>query len=128
MTRKYLPNLMIEQTLTHFFCLPLLQQLENKDQIPLKKEAEKKGFYPVGIAIIPGSRRIKMRTDSLERWIESGNHADMEWMTSRSRIEAEILLKGVKSVLVGGLNYFVLHRLLSRLSIERDTIIDPNRN
>ncbi len=74
----------------------------------LKKEAEKKGFYPVGIAIIPGSKRIKMRTDSLERWLEGGNHADMEWMKSPARIEIQKLLEGVKSVLVVGLNYFTV--------------------
>ncbi len=72
----------------------------------LKKEAEKKGFFPVGIAMIPGSRRIKMRTDSLERWLEGGNHADMKWMESPARIEIEKLLEGVQSVLVVGLNYF----------------------
>ena len=72
----------------------------------LKKEAEKKGFSPVGIAIIPGSKRIKMRTASLQRWIARGNHADMEWMKSPGRIEIEKLLDGVQSVLIVGLNYF----------------------
>ena len=74
----------------------------------LKKEAEKKGFFPVGIATLPSSKRIKMRTASLERWINAGNHADMKWMDSPARLEIQKLLKGVKSVLVVGLNYFTI--------------------
>ncbi len=72
----------------------------------LKKEAEKKGFFPVGIATLPGSERMRLRTDSLERWLEGGNHADMEWMRAPARLEIEKLLEGVQSVLVVGLNYF----------------------
>ncbi len=74
----------------------------------LKKEALRIGFNAVGIANIPGSPRIKLRTNSLERWINAGNHADMEWMRSGSRQETNQLLKGLKSILVVGLNYFTI--------------------
>ncbi|AAP99053.1 MULTISPECIES: tRNA epoxyqueuosine(34) reductase QueG [Prochlorococcus] len=83
---------------------------ESQDELSysLKREAEKKGFQPVGIARITKSKRIKLRTDALERWIEAGHHADMNWMKAPARIEAEKLLYGVKSVLVVGLNYFTI--------------------
>ena len=74
----------------------------------LKEKARSKGFDPVGIAQIPGSNRLKMRTESLERWLNAGHHADMEWMKSPARLEIETLLKGAQSVLVVGLNYFTL--------------------
>ncbi|KGG14490.1 MULTISPECIES: tRNA epoxyqueuosine(34) reductase QueG [unclassified Prochlorococcus] len=74
----------------------------------LKIEAQKFGFNPVGIARIPGSERIKMRNESLERWINAGHHADMQWIKSPARLNPEILLKDVKSVLVVGLNYFTI--------------------
>ncbi len=87
----------------------------------LKKEALKQGFNPVGIANIPGTHRIRMRTDSLQRWLERGNQADMKWMEAKSRIKTELLLKGVKSVLVVGLNYFTKpeNNTSSKLKIAR---------
>ncbi len=87
----------------------------------LKKEAFKQGFNPVGIAEIPGSKKIKMRTDALERWLKVGHHADMEWMKSPARVDAEKLLPGVKSILVVGLNYFTNPKNVTenRLSIGR---------
>ena len=81
------------------------QELLSSD---LKQKARSKGFDPVGIARIPGSNRLKMRTESLERWLNAGHHADMEWMKSPARLEIETLLKGAQSVLVVGLNYFTL--------------------
>ncbi len=74
----------------------------------LKQKAMSQGFNPVGIAQIPGSNRIQMRTKSLERWLTAGHHADMEWMKSTKRLEIEQILKGAQSVLVVGLNYFTL--------------------
>ncbi|WP_269622066.1 tRNA epoxyqueuosine(34) reductase QueG [Prochlorococcus marinus] len=83
-----------------------MASFNEKLSVELKAEAKKRGFNPIGIAKIPGSKRIKMRSESLERWLNAGNHADMEWMKAPRRFEAEKLLKGVKSVLVVGLNYF----------------------
>ncbi len=73
----------------------------------LKEEAKRLGFNPVGIARIPGSSRVKLRTEALERWLNSGHHAEMKWMEAPRRKNIETLLEGVKSVVAVGLNYYV---------------------
>tara|TARA_Y100001968_G_scaffold329673_1_gene379577 strand:+ start:1362 stop:2336 length:975 start_codon:yes stop_codon:yes gene_type:complete len=73
----------------------------------LKEKAKEEGFNPVGIAKVPGSRRIKLRTAALERWLEAGHHSDMNWMKAERRRKIEALLEGVSSVLAVGLNYYV---------------------
>ncbi len=82
----------------------------NKEQVQitndLKKEAKRLGFSPVGIARVPGSKRLQMRSLALQRWLEAGYHAEMGWMEAPSRLNIEKLLTGVESVLVVGLNYF----------------------
>ena len=42
----------------------------------LKAEAQKQGFDPIGIASIPGGKRLNLRTKALERWLEAGNQAE----------------------------------------------------
>ena len=73
----------------------------------IKKKAFEEGFDAVGIAKVPGSPRIKLRTASLERWLQAGHQAKMEWMRSPRRKNVEHMLKGVQSVLAVGLNYYV---------------------
>ena len=73
----------------------------------IKEKAIKEGFDVVGIATVPGSSRIKLRTDSLERWLQAGHQAKMEWMKNPRRKNIENLLEGVQSVLAVGLNYYV---------------------
>ena len=73
----------------------------------LKEKAKGLGFNPVGIARVPGSTRLKLRTAALERWIEAGHHADMNWMKATRRKNIETMLMGVKSVVAVGLNYYV---------------------
>ncbi len=73
----------------------------------LKEQAKDQGFNPVGIARVPGSTRLKLRTAALDRWLEAGHHADMNWMQAPRRKNIETLLTGVKSVLAVGLNYYV---------------------
>ena len=73
----------------------------------LKEKAKQEGFNPVGIARVPGSSRMKLRTAALERWLEAGNHGSMNWMEAPRRKNIEGLLKGVKSVLAVGLNYYI---------------------
>ena len=73
----------------------------------IKEKAFEEGFDAVGIAKVPGSSRIKLRTASLERWLQAGHQAKMEWMTSPRRKNIENMLQGVKSVLAVGLNYYV---------------------
>jgi len=73
----------------------------------LKKKAFEEGFDAVGIAKVPGSPRIKLRTASLERWLQAGHQGKMEWMRSPRRKNIEHMLKGVQSVLAVGLNYYI---------------------
>ena len=48
----------------------------------LKHRAAEEGFNPVGIARIPGSPRLQLRTQALQRWLDHGHQADMAWMAA----------------------------------------------
>ena len=71
----------------------------------LKKRAIFEGFAVSGIASIPGSSRIKLRTASLEKWLGNNYHGEMKWMEAEKRKDIESLLNGAKSVLTVGFNY-----------------------
>ena len=71
----------------------------------LKERAIKEGFTISGIASIPGSSRLKLRNDALDRWLSNGNHGEMKWMEAERRKDISSLLKGAKSVLSVGFNY-----------------------
>ena len=71
----------------------------------LKKKAIFEGFAISKIASIPGSSRLRLRTKSLERWLENNYHSEMKWMEAERRKNIESLLKGAKSVLTVGFNY-----------------------
>ncbi len=73
----------------------------------IKEKALEEGFDAVGIAKVPGSSRIKLRTASLDRWLQAGHQAKMEWMKNSKRKNIENMLQGVQSVLAVGLNYYV---------------------
>ena len=80
--------------------------MENKKlTIELKEKAKSEGFALAGIASIPGSSRINLRTKALERWLEKDYHGEMKWMEADRRKNIESLLIGAKSVLAVGLNY-----------------------
>ncbi len=79
---------------------------QNQLSHELKEKAKTEGFSPVGIARVPGSKRINLRTASLERWLNAGYHADMNWMAAPKRRQIEELLEGVNSLLAVGLNYY----------------------
>ena len=63
-----------------------------------------------GIASIPGSSRIKLRTNALERWLSNNHHADMKWMEAEKRKNIDSLLENAKSVLSVGFNYISSHK------------------
>ncbi len=86
-----------------------MEQIEEKIKLSekLKRKAFEEGFDAVGIAKVPGSSRIKLRSEALERWLEAGHQAKMGWMNAKRRKNIETLLDGVQSVLAVGLNYFV---------------------
>merc|ERR1712093_498217 len=73
----------------------------------IKEEAFKEGFDAVGVARIPGSSRINLRTAALERWLQAGHQAKMEWMKNPRRKNIEHILQGVQSVIAVGLNYYI---------------------
>ncbi len=84
----------------------------------LKKRAIFEGFAISGIASIPGSERIKLRTDALDRWLSQNYHGEMKWMEAKRRKNIESLLKGAKSVLSVGFNYLNEEKVnISKLKI-----------
>ena len=81
--------------------------LQNKKEISkkLKEKAINEGFTISGIASIPGSSRIKLRTFALDRWLSNDHHGSMKWMEAERRKNISSLLEGAKSVLSVGFNY-----------------------
>ena len=73
----------------------------------LRHRARAEGFEPVGIARVPGSERMQLRTAALQRWLEAGHHADMGWMAAPRRLDPRGLLDNAQSLLAVGLNYYV---------------------
>ena len=51
----------------------------------LRARAEGLGFAPVGLAAVPGSPRLSLRTAALERWLAAGHQAGMAWMNDPRR-------------------------------------------
>ena len=76
----------------------------------LKEKAISEGFIIAGIASIPGSSRLKLRTNALERWLSNNHHADMKWMEAEKRKNIDSLLENAKSVLSVGFNYISSHK------------------
>ena len=85
----------------------MINNLENKKEISkkLKERAINEGFTISGIASIPGSSRLKLRTNALERWLSKNHHSEMKWMEAERRKNIGLLLKGAKSVLSVGFAY-----------------------
>ena len=85
----------------------MIKTIQNKQKISqkLKDRAIFEGFAIAGIASIPGSSRIKLRTNALERWLSNNHHAEMRWMEAERRKNISSLLENAKSVLSVGFNY-----------------------
>ena len=81
--------------------------IQNKKEISekIKERAIIEGFTISGIASIPGSSRLKLRTNALERWLSKNHHSEMKWMESDRRKDISSLLEGAKSVLSVGFTY-----------------------
>ena len=71
----------------------------------LKNKAIEEGFAVAGIASIPGSSRINLRTKALNRWLENKFHGEMKWMEAEKRKNINLILNGAKSILSVGYNY-----------------------
>ena len=85
------------------------RSVEQQDDLStaLKQRAREEGFEPVGLARLPGSPRLRLRTQALQRWLNQGHQADMAWMAAPRRLDASKLLEGARSLLAVGLNYYV---------------------
>ena len=71
----------------------------------LKERAINEGFSISGIASIPGSSRIKLRTSALDRWLSNKHHGEMKWMETEKRKDICSILEGAKSILSVGFTY-----------------------
>ena len=62
-------------------------KLQDKKEISkkLKEKAINEGFTISGIASIPGSSRLKLRTNALDRWLSNKHDVEMKWMESETR-------------------------------------------
>jgi len=85
----------------------MIYNLQNKKEISkkLKEKAINEGFTISGIALIPGSSRLKLRTKALDRWLSNKYHGEMKWMEADRRKNIDSLLEGAKSVLTVGFTY-----------------------
>ena len=85
----------------------MINTLQDKIEISkkLKERAINEGFTISGIASIPGSSRLKLRNNALDRWLSNNHHAEMKWMESKKRKDIKSLLEGAKSVLSVGFTY-----------------------
>ena len=85
----------------------MINNLQDKKEISnkLKERAFSEGFTLSGIAAIPGSSRLKLRTKALERWLSNNHHGEMKWMESDKRKNIGLLLEGARSVLSVGFSY-----------------------
>jgi epoxyqueuosine reductase len=73
----------------------------------LRRRAADLGFDPVGIALVPGSERLRARTAALERWLAAGHQAGMAWMQDPRRRRVEALLPQVRSLVAVALPHHV---------------------
>ena len=87
--------------------MKMTNTLQEKKEISkkLKERAINEGFTISGIASIPGSSRLKLRTNALDRWLSKNHHSEMKWMEAERRKNISSLLEGAKSVLSVGFNY-----------------------
>ena len=64
----------------------MINTLQYKQEISKKlKERAIIRFTISGIASIPGSTRLKLRTNALERWLFNNYHGEMKWMEAERR-------------------------------------------
>ena len=65
----------------------MIDTIQNKNELSrrLKERAIFEGFTVAGIASVPGSSRVKLRTNALERWLTNNYHAEKKWMEAEKR-------------------------------------------
>jgi epoxyqueuosine reductase len=70
----------------------------------LKQKAEEFGFHQVGIARVADWQ--KEEPIALQRWLDRGHHATMDWMKHPGRQDIDAVMPAVKSILCVALNYY----------------------
>ena len=67
------------------------ETIQNKETLSykLKKRAISEGFAVSGIASIPGSSRLGLRTKALERWLTKNYHSEMNLKDQKEIINKE---------------------------------------
>ena len=77
----------------------MIDTIQDKQEISkkLKERAIFEGFTVAGIASIPGSSRIKLRTNSLERWLSNNYHSEMKWMEAEKRKNIDSLFENANN-------------------------------
>ncbi|MGD1805767.1 tRNA epoxyqueuosine(34) reductase QueG [Dapis sp. BLCC M126] len=77
----------------------------NSSQI--KQKALELGFNKVGIA---SANEIGSEINRLQRWLNKGYQADLEWITNPKRQDLKRVMPEVKSVICVALNYYTPHQ------------------
>jgi epoxyqueuosine reductase len=93
--------------LARLYRLPVSSSSSDNLSQSLRQRALDEGFAVAGIAAVPGSSRLALRSAALERWLDAGYQGSMAWMADPRRRAINELLPGVRSVLAVGLNYHV---------------------
>lgn len=76
----------------------------------IKEKAREIGFHAVGIASVEEMGDYHQKAVShLQRWLEKGYQAEMEWMANPRRQDIRQCMEGVKSVISLALNYYTPH-------------------
>jgi epoxyqueuosine reductase len=75
------------------------------------QKARELGFHLAGIATVPPAPEPAEQEAKaqLMAWLNQGQHADMQWMTTSNRQDIRQVLPGVKSVISVALNYYTPH-------------------
>ncbi|PNW40224.1 UNVERIFIED_CONTAM: tRNA epoxyqueuosine(34) reductase QueG [Euhalothece sp. KZN 001] len=71
----------------------------------IKAKAKRLGFHLVGVAVAENDEQV-LAQQRLQNWLNSGYHADMEWMNNPKRFDLQKCLPNVKSVIAVALNYY----------------------
>lgn len=75
----------------------------------VKEKAKSLGFHLVGIASAADPQQTLAQA-RLKSWLESGYHADMDWMDNPKRFDLNQILPNVQSVIAVALNYYTPHQ------------------
>ncbi len=78
----------------------------------IKEKAIALGFHKVGIAsaLVDWSTQDSLSATGLQRWLNQGYQADMQWMANPKRQDIQQVLPSVRSLISVALNYYTPHQ------------------